>query len=265
VRQMRASVLVLGPLVARHSKAKVSLPGGCAIGARPIDQHLKGLAAMGAVIELEHGYVTATAPGGRLRGAVFTFDGQTVTGTENIMMAAAITGGDVLLHNCRLDHMESVAAKLVQAGAAVTAEGQGVRVRAKGPFRACDVTTLPYPGFPTDMQAQYMVLMCLARGESVITETVFENRYMHVPELKRMGADIEIRGRVAVVRGAPKLSGATVMCSDLRASAALAIAGLVAEGETRLLRVYHIDRGYEDIVAKLAGLGADVRRVPGEG
>jgi len=331
VKKMRASVLALGPLLARFGEARVSLPGGCAIGARPIDQHLKGFEALGAQVTIEHGYVVAKAQ--RLRGAEIVFDLPTVGGTENIMMAAAladgrttllncarepeveelarvlnkmganvvgagtdtihiegvremrpvdhaiipdrieagtymvaaaITGGDVLLHNCRLDHMESVAAKLVQAGASVTAEGQGVRVRAKAPFRACDATTMPYPGFPTDMQAQFMVLMCLAKGESVITETVFENRFMHVPELARMGADIEIRGRAAVVRGVPKLSAATVMCSDLRASAALAIAGLVAEGETRLLRVYHIDRGYEDIVAKLAGLGADVERVRGD-
>jgi UDP-N-acetylglucosamine 1-carboxyvinyltransferase len=162
-----------------------------------------------------------------------------------------------------MDHLEAVAAKVAQAGASVTAEGQGIRVRGRRPFRACDVTTAPYPGFPTDMQAQFMVPMCLADGESVITETVFENRFMHVPELCRMGADIEIRGRAAVVRGVSKLSSATVMCSDLRASAALVVAALVAEGESQLLRVYHIDRGYEDVQKKLAGLGADVRRVPG--
>jgi UDP-N-acetylglucosamine 1-carboxyvinyltransferase len=330
VKKMRASVLVLGPLLARFGEARVSLPGGCAIGARPIDQHLKGFEALGAEIAIEHGYVRAKAR--RLHGAEIVFDLPTVGGTENIMMAAALaegrttllncakepeveelarvlnkmganvvgagtdtihiegvremrpvdhaiipdrieagtymvaaamTCGDVLIHNCRLDHMEAVAAKLVQSGASVSAEGQGVRVRGRAPFRACDVTTLPYPGFPTDMQAQFMVLMCLAQGESVVTETVFENRFMHVPELLRMGADVEIRGRAAVVRGVPKLSGATVMCSDLRASAALVIAGLVAEGETRLLRVYHIDRGYEDVVLKLAGLGARVERVEG--
>ncbi|MBI5501016.1 MAG: UDP-N-acetylglucosamine 1-carboxyvinyltransferase [Deltaproteobacteria bacterium] len=331
VKKMRASVLVLGPLLARFGEARVSLPGGCAIGARPIDQHLKGLEALGAEIRIEHGFVLARAK--RLRGAEIVFDLQTVGGTENLMMAAvlaegrttmlncakepeieelarvlnkmganvqgagtdtihiegvrelrpvdhaiipdrieagpymaaaAATGGDVLLHNCRLDHLESVAAKIAQAGAEVSAEGQGVRVRGKPPFRACDVTTLPYPGFPTDMQAQFMVLMCLAAGESVVTETVFENRFMHVPELCRMGADVEIRGRAAVVRGVPRLSGAQVMCSDLRASAALVIAGLVAEGETRLARVYHIDRGYEDVIAKLAGLGGHVQRVKGE-
>jgi UDP-N-acetylglucosamine 1-carboxyvinyltransferase len=179
------------------------------------------------------------------------------------MVAAAATGGDVLINNCRLDHLEAVAAKLGHAGVCVTAEGSGVRVKGTPPFRACDVTTAPYPGFPTDMQAQYMVLMCLARGESVVTETVFENRFMHVPELARMGADIEIRGRAAVVRGVPRLNGASVMCSDLRASAALVVAALVAEGRSELSRVYHIDRGYEDVVPKLSGLGADVRRVPG--
>jgi UDP-N-acetylglucosamine 1-carboxyvinyltransferase len=328
VKKMRASVLVLGPLLARFGEARVSLPGGCAIGARPIDQHLKGFEALGAEVTIEHGFVVAKAR--RLRGAEIAFDMPTVGGTENIMMAAALaegrttllncakepeveelarvlnkmganvqgagtdtiriegvsemrpvdhaiipdrieagtymiaaamTGGDVLLHNCRIDHLESVAAKLTQAGVKVSAEGQGIRVRGGPPFRACDATTLPYPGFPTDMQAQFMTLMCLAKGESVITETVFENRFMHVPELCRMGAEIEIRGRAAVVRGVQKLSGAQVMCSDLRASAALVIAALVADGETRLQRVYHIDRGYEDVIPKLAGLGADVQRI----
>jgi UDP-N-acetylglucosamine 1-carboxyvinyltransferase len=334
VRQMRASVLVLGPLLARHGRARVSLPGGCAIGDRPIDQHLKGLAAMGAAIELDHGYVVAHVPSGRLTGADIELDLVTVTGTENLMCAAALakgrtrlrncacepeveelarvlnkmgasvegagtdtiviegrealhavdhaimadrieagtfmvaaaaTGGDVLVDGVTLEHLKAVAQKLRQAGVAVEREGSGVRVVGKPPFVPTDVTTAPHPGFPTDMQAQFMVLMCLAEGKSVITEMIFENRFMHVSELNRMGADIAVDGRSATVTGPARLQGANVMATDLRASASLVIAGLVAEGETRVLRVYHIDRGYEHIEEKLAGLGADIRRVKGDG
>ncbi len=333
VKQMRASVLVLGPMLSRHGRARVSLPGGCAIGARPIDQHLKGLAAMGVEIRLEHGYVDARCPSG-LKGAEIVFDVPTVTGTENLMMAAvlargrthlvkaarepeveelacvlnkmgasvegagsdeiriegvsslhpvdhaiipdrieagtflvavAATGGDALLADCRLEHMEALAAKLGQAGVEIAPEPGGVRVRGAPPFRPVDVTTAPYPGFATDMQAQFMVLMCLAQGESAITETIFENRFMHVPELNRMGADIEVRGRTAVVKGEVALSGASVMATDLRASASLVAAGLVASGTTEVLRVYHLDRGYERIENRLAALGARVRRVKGGG
>ena len=336
VKQMRASVLVLGPLLARFGRVKVSLPGGCAIGARPIDQHLKGLEAMGAQIELDRGYVIAKGPdatGGRLHGADFCFDITTVTGTENLMMAAALakgrttllncarepeveelahvlnkmgariqgagssqiriegvdelepfdhaivadrieagtfmvaaaaTGGDVLVEGAPMEHLEGFVSKLRAAGCGVAREGDGVRVTRVGPLRPVDVTTAPYPGFPTDMQAQFMVLMCLAEGRSVITETIFENRFMHVSELARMGADIEVRGNTAIVHGVPTLSGASVMATDLRASASLVIAGLVATShETDILRVYHLDRGYEHIERKLAGLGADVERVKG--
>jgi UDP-N-acetylglucosamine 1-carboxyvinyltransferase len=329
VKTMRASVLVLGPLVARWGQARVSLPGGCAIGARPIDQHLKGLAALGARIELEHGYVSATVPGGRLRGAVFTFDGQTVTGTENVMMAAALAEGRTVLRNCarepevvdlakalvrmgariegagtdelRIDgverlrpldhdvipdrieagtflvagalpgsdvvvagcepsHQEALVEKLRAMGATVTAAPGGLRVVGDGRPRPVDVRTAPHPGFPTDMQAQVMALLCLADGSSKITETVFENRFMHVQELLRLGADITTDGKTAVVKGVPQLSGAPVMASDLRASAALVLAGLAARGATEVLRVYHLDRGYERIEAKLAPLGARIRR-----
>ncbi len=333
VKQMRASVLVLGPLVARYGHARVSLPGGCAIGARPIDQHLKGLEAMGAEIELEHGYVNVEVPAGRLQGAEIYFDIPTVTGTENLMsaavlargrtilvnaarepeveelarvlnkmgasvegagtdtiviegrealepvdhaiiadrieagtymVAAAITEGEVFLDGITFDHLEAVAAKLRQAGVVVEREGSGVRVVGKRPFRATDITTAPHPGFPTDMQAQLMTLMCLAQGRSVITETIFENRFMHVSELTRMGANIEVRGRVATVEGVDALQGAEVMATDLRASASLVVAGLVARGETVVRRVYHLDRGYERIEEKLAGLGATIERVPGD-
>ncbi len=330
VKTMRASVLVLGPLVARYGKARVSLPGGCAIGARPIDQHLKGLAAMGARIELEHGYVNARAR--RLRGATIVFDMPTVTGTENLMMAAAlargrttlenaarepeveelarvlnkmgarvrgagsslitvegvdelqpiehavipdrieagtllvaaaITRGDVLVRDCLPEHLEAVIAKLRAAGAEVTAEGDGIRVRGKNEFKPADISTQPFPGFPTDMQAQFMVLMTRAQGQSVLSETIFENRYMHVPELQRMGADIQVDGRTAIVRGPTKLTGATVMATDLRASACLVLAALVAEGKTEILRIYHLDRGYDRLDKKLRALGADVRRAKG--
>ncbi|MDI7268722.1 MAG: UDP-N-acetylglucosamine 1-carboxyvinyltransferase [Myxococcota bacterium] len=330
VKKMRASVLVLGPLLARFGEARVSLPGGCAIGTRPIDQHLKGLEALGADIVIEHGFVVARAK--RLRGAEIAFDLPTVGGTENLMMAASLadgrttlvgaarepeieelacvlnkmgariegagtdtvriegvrglrpvdhaiipdrieagtymvaaaaTGGDVLVEGCRVDHMEAAIDKLRLAGATIVPEGSGVRVSGTGRFHPCDITTAPYPGFPTDMQAQLTVLMCLADGESIITETVFENRFMHVGELARMGARIDIRGRAAIVTGVPGLSGASVMATDLRASASLVVAGLVASGETEVRRVYHIDRGYEDVVAKLSALGACVRRAPG--
>jgi UDP-N-acetylglucosamine 1-carboxyvinyltransferase len=329
VKTMRASVVVLGPLVARWGKARVSLPGGCAIGARPIDQHLKGLAALGAEIHLEHGYVEALAPRGRLRGTIFTFDGQTVTGTENVMMAAALADGRTVLRNCarepevadlaaalvrmgariegagtdeiRIDgvdslrpldhsvipdrieagtflvagalpgndvvvrgcvpeHLEALVEKLRVVGADVLPVEGGLRVVGDGRPRPADVRTAPHPGFPTDMQAQLMVLLCLASGSSRITETVFENRFMHVQELQRLGADITVEGKVAVVRGVPELSGAPVMASDLRASAALVLAGLAAQGTTDVLRVYHLDRGYERIEEKLAPLGARIRR-----
>jgi UDP-N-acetylglucosamine 1-carboxyvinyltransferase len=336
VKQMRASILVLGPLVARFGRAKVSLPGGCAIGARPVDQHLKGLEAMGATIRLERGYVHAEGPngGGRLKGTAIHFDLPTVTGTENLMMAAALakgrttlvncarepeveelgrvlnkmgaevdgagtdvihvtgsergelapfdhaiipdrieagtylvaaaaTGGDVLIENAHLGDLEALVTKLRMAGVEVASEGQAVRVRRTGPLRPVNVTTAPHPGFPTDMQAQFLVLMCLARGESVITETIFENRFMHVPELQRMGASVALRGNTAVVQGVDKLYGASVMATDLRASASLIIAGLVAEDETEVRRVYHLDRGYEHIEDKLRGLSANVTRVKG--
>lgn len=332
VRQMRASVLVLGPLVARYGRAKVSLPGGCAIGARPIDQHLMGLEALGAKIKVEHGYVIAEAP--RLKGAEIVFDLPTVTGTENLMMAAALAkgrttlvncarepeveelgrvlnkmgakiegagtavihvtgsdeldpfdhaviadrieagtfmaavgaaGGDVLLENAPIDDLEPVIVKLRMAGIEIEREGEHVRIRREGPVKAVDVTTAPHPGFPTDMQAQFMAMMCVAEGRAVLTETIFENRFMHVPELVRMGADIEIRNNTAFVQGVRSLSGASVMATDLRASASLVIAGLVAEGETTVRRVYHLDRGYEAIEEKLAGVGADVTRIRAEG
>ncbi len=330
VKTMRASVVVLGPLVARWGKARVSLPGGCAIGARPIDQHLKGLAALGAEIRLEHGYVEAFAPSGHLRGAVFTFDGQTVTGTENVMMAAALARGQTVLRNCaREPEVVDLAAALVRMGARIEGAGTdeirdrgrrgapaprphrhprpdrggdvprrrrpagrrrhrerlrrraprgarreaphrrarrsipvpgGLRVVGDGRPRPVDVRTAPHPGFPTDMQAQLMVLLCLADGSSKITETVFENRFMHVQELQRLGADIAVDGKTAIVKGVPSLSGAPVMATDLRASAALVLAGLAARGTTEIQRVYHLDRGYERIEQKLAPLGARIRR-----
>lgn len=328
VKTMRASVLVLGPLVARYGKARVSLPGGCAIGARPIDQHLKGLEKLGAAISLEHGYVQAKAD--RLRGATIALDMVTVTGTENLLMAAslaegttvlenaarepevvqlaevlvamgakirgagtdrieiegvqelhareheiiadrieagtflvaaAITGGDVVLEGCIPAHLDSVIAKIRDAGAIVEEVPGGVRVRGPERLRAVDFETEPFPGFPTDMQAQLMVAMALAEGSSRITESVFENRFMHVLELSRMGARIDIDGNVAVVHGVPNLSGAPVMATDLRASASLILAGLKAEGATTVQRVYHLDRGYQRIEEKLRALGADIERV----
>ena len=337
VKQMRASVLVLGPLVARFGRAKVSLPGGCAIGARPIDQHLKGLEAMGCKIRLERGYVIAEGPngGGRLRGAEIAFDLPTVTGTENLMMAAALAkgqttlvncarepeveelgrvlnkmgatvdgagtdvihirgkdqgelepfdhaiipdrieagtfmcaaailpGGDVTIEGAEIHALEALVMKMRAAGVEVATEGQSIRVRRNGPIRGVNVTTAPHPGFPTDMQAQFLVLMCTATSESVITETIFENRFMHVPELLRMGGNIALRGNTAVVDGAERLYGASVMATDLRASASLIIAGLAAEDETEVRRVYHLDRGYERIEEKLGGLGATIARVKG--
>jgi UDP-N-acetylglucosamine 1-carboxyvinyltransferase len=328
VKTMRASFLVLGPLVARYGRARVSQPGGCAIGTRPIDQHLKGLAAMGAKCTLANGYVEVEAK--RLRGATIVLDMPTVTGCENIMMAAAlargrtvienaarepeveelalvlnkmgariqgagtpiitiegvdelypiehaiipdrieagtfavaaaITRGDVLLEGARLEHMEAIVGKLRAAGATVSAEAGGLRVRGGADILPVDITTQPHPGFPTDMQAQFMVLACLARGQSVIKEMIFENRYMHVPELARMGADVQVSDRIAVVRGGARLTGASVMATDLRASASLVLAGLVAHGKTEVLRIYHLDRGYETIEKKLRGVGAKIKRV----
>ncbi len=329
VKQMRASILVLGPLLARFAEARVSLPGGCAIGARPVNLHLKGLEKLGATIDLEHGYIHARAS--RLKGAAFYFDTVSVTGTENLMMAAVLAEGETLLENAaREPEVEDLATLLVKMGARiegmgtdclrihgvgalhgaehriipdrietgtfltaagvtggrlilehvepahVTAvmaklEAAGVRIVpsgdheliATGPqnLRAADVTTQEYPGFPTDMQAQYMALATQAQGSSVITETIFENRYLHALELVRMGADIQVEGRQAVVRGRTALSGAPVQASDLRASASLVLAALAASGETLIDRVYHIDRGYERIEEKLVKIGARIRRV----
>jgi UDP-N-acetylglucosamine 1-carboxyvinyltransferase len=327
VKTMRASVLVLGPLVARWRKARVSLPGGCAIGARPINLHLKGLELLGARVELRHGYVEATAD--RLKGAKIYFDIPTVTGTENIMMAASLaegrtilenaacepeieelalvlnkmgariegagtdlitidgveglhpvehtvmfdrieagtfmvaagmTQGNVRLLNCDISKMQAVVSKLREAGLEIYPEGEAVKVIGPANIRAVDVKTLPYPGFPTDMQAQIMALMCLASGLSVITETVFENRFMHVSELRRMGADIRIEGRSAIIRGLPQITGAPVMATDLRASASLVLAGVAAEGQTEVSRIYHLDRGYEKLDMKLKKLGARIER-----
>jgi len=332
VRQMRASVLVLGPLIARCGKARVSLPGGCAIGARPVDQHLKGLEVMGAKITVEHGYVVAESS--RLQGAEIVFDIPTVTGTENLMMAAALAkgrstlvncarepeveelgrvlnkmgakvdgagtsivhiegrdelhpfdhaiipdrieagtfmtavgaaGGNVLLENSPFDDLEPVIVKLRKAGLVIDREGEHVRVVREGSLRSVNVTTAPHPGFPTDMQAQLMALMCVATGQSVLSETIFENRFMHVPELQRMGADIETRNNTAIVKGVARLEGASVMATDLRASASLVVAGLVADGETTVRRVYHLDRGYEHIELKLSAVGADIERIALEG
>lgn len=330
VKTMRASVLVLGPLVARFGRARVSMPGGCAIGERPIDQHLKGLALMGAEIILENGYVEARSP--RLKGARIYLDMATVTGTENLMMAAALadgrtvlenaarepeisdlaevlnkmgaevkgagtevitiegvrelkavdhavipdrieagtfmvgaalTEGDVLLQDYPLHHLDAVAEKLREAGALVEESAIGVRVRAGKELRAVNIKTLPYPGFPTDMQAQFMALLSLAKGSSIFTETIFENRYMHVSELRRLGANITTDGRTAIVSGVGRLSGAPVMATDLRASACLVLAGLVASGTTEVSRIYHLDRGYEKIERKLRSLGADIVRAEG--
>ena len=332
VKTMRASVLVLGPLLARWGRARVSLPGGCAIGSRPVDQHIKGLQAMGAQIQVEHGYMVAQlAPGmRRLKGARITTDMVTVTGTENFLMAASLaegetvlenaaqepeitdlaellmamgaqieghgtskiriqgvpelhaaqhqvvadrieagtflcavaaTGGDVVLRHARADHLEAVIEKLQAAGAQIESGSDHIRIRSQHPLKAQSFRTTEYPGFPTDMQAQFMALNCVSQGASKVTETIFENRFMHVNELIRLGAQIQIDGKVAMVEGVNQLSGATVMATDLRASASLVIAGLVAEGETIVDRIYHLDRGYDRMEAKLSRLGADIERI----
>lgn len=328
VKTMRASILVLGPLVARRKKATVSLPGGCAIGARPINLHLSGLEAMGAKIDLRHGYIEAKADG--LKGATISFDTVTVTGTENLMMAAVLAKGKTVLQNaamepevvdlanvlnkmgakvtgagtnvieiegvkslhaaehriipdrieagtlmvaagltrgnikileCPFSEMEMVVHKLRESGMEIESEGDGIRAVGTKRIRSVDIKTQPYPGFPTDMQAQFMVLMSLARGLSVISETIFENRFIHVSELRRMGADIRIQGDSAIIQGVESLGGAPVMATDLRASASLVLAGLAADGVTEVSRVYHLDRGYEGLDKKLAKLGASIERV----
>jgi UDP-N-acetylglucosamine 1-carboxyvinyltransferase len=328
VKTMRASILVLGPLVARCGHARVSLPGGCAIGSRPVDQHVKGLEALGAEIRVEQGYIDARA--GRLKGARLVMDLVTVTGTENLMMAAcladgttvlenaarepevvdlanclnamgarirgagtdivtiegverlsgashrvmpdrietgtflvaaAATGGAVTLRDTRAGLLDAVIDKLREAGAAVEAADGAIRLEMRGRPKSVSVRTAPYPGFPTDMQAQFMALDAIADGTATVTETIFENRFMHALELARLGAEIETSGNTAVVRGVPRLQGATVMATDLRASASLVIAGLVADGETRIDRIYHLDRGYEAIEEKLSALGARIHRV----
>jgi len=328
VKTMRAAILVLGPLVARCGEARVSLPGGCAIGARPVDQHIKGLQAMGAEITVEQGYVHARAA--RLKGARICTDMVTVTGTENLMMAAcladgetiienaarepevvdlanclvsmgarisgagtdviriqgveklhgathsimpdrietgtylcaaAATGGDIRLLKTSAAYLDTVVDKLMDAGCEITVERDAIRLVAPQRLKAVSLRTAPYPAFPTDMQAQFMAINCIADGVATIRETIFENRFMHVSELVRLGADIQIEGSNAIVRGVERLEGATVMATDLRASASLVIAGLVAQGETLIDRIYHLDRGYERIEEKLAKLGAQVRRV----
>jgi UDP-N-acetylglucosamine 1-carboxyvinyltransferase len=332
VKTMRASVLALGPLLARFGQAKVSLPGGCAIGTRPIDLHLKAFEELGAVVSLESGDVVARAPQGRLKGAELTFEKVTVTGTENVMMAAslaegttiihnaamepeiedlaellnkmgarirgagtetieidgvetlggaehtiipdrietgtfivaaAITGGELEIKNCVPAHIAPVISKLREAGVEIEEINPSTLLvrRSAGGLKAKDVTTEPHPHFPTDMQAQYMALMTQAEGTSVITETIFENRFMHVGEMQRMGADIHVAGNTATVKGPAKLTGARVLASDLRASASLVLTALAAEGETLIDRVYHIDRGYETIVRKLRSVGADIERI----
>ena len=331
VKTMRASILVLGPLLARHGAAEVSLPGGCAIGSRPVDQHIKGLQALGAEITVENGFIKARAD--RLKGGRFVFDMVTVTGTENVMaaatladgttvlenaamepevtdladclnalgariegagtsritihgverlsggrhrvlpdrietgtflVAAAMTGGRVTARNARPDTLDAVLLKLAEAGAEVTTTADSITVDMGGRRpRAVSLTTAPYPAFPTDMQAQFMALNCVADGVGVISETIFENRFMHVNELLRLGADIQVDGHTAIVRGVERLSGAPVMATDLRASASLILAGLVAQGDTTIDRIYHLDRGYENIEQKLGALGARIRRIPG--
>lgn len=327
VRTMRASVLVLGPLAARCGEARVSLPGGCAIGLRPVDQHIKGLQAMGAEIAIEHGYIAARAK--RLQGARICLDLVTVTGTENLMMAAALadgttvienaarepevvdlancliamgakvqgagsdvitvegverlhgtryqvmpdrietgtflvaaaaTGGEVKLRDARPDILDAVLDKLRETGARVTTGPDWIALGANGTLKAVNVRTAPYPAFPTDMQAQFLALNSIARGTARVTETIFENRFMHVQELKRLGADIEVEGNTAVVKGVARLDGASVMATDLRASASLVLGGLIASGKTTVDRVYHLDRGYERIEEKLSRLGARIRR-----
>ena len=332
VKTMRASVLALGPLLARFGEATVSLPGGCAIGSRPVDQHIKGMQAMGAEIVVEHGYMIAKLPKGqkRLKGCSITTDMVTVTGTENLLMAASLAdgetilenaaqepeipdlaemlikmgakieghgtrririqgverlhgcthqvvadrietgtflcavaaaGGDVVLKNGRADHLDALIDKLREAGVVITAGDGFIRVQASGRMKAQSFRTTEYPGFPTDMQAQFMALNAISIGSSSVTETIFENRFMHVNEMVRLGAKIQIEGKVAIVEGVEKLSGATVMATDLRASASLVIAGLVANGETLVERIYHLDRGYDQMETKLRGIGADIERV----
>jgi UDP-N-acetylglucosamine 1-carboxyvinyltransferase len=332
VKTMRASVLALGPLLARFGEATVSLPGGCAIGSRPVDQHIKGLQAMGADIVVEHGYMIAKLPAGRtrLKGCSITTDMVTVTGTENFLMAAtlaegetilenaaqepeigdlaemlikmgakieghgtrrirvqgvvrlhgcthqvvadrieagtflcavAAAGGDVKLLNGRADHLDAVIDKLREAGATITAGDGYIHVKSQGRLKAQSFRTTEYPGFPTDMQAQFMALNAVSKGSASVTETIFENRFMHVNEMVRLGAKIQIEGKVAIMEGVEKLSGATVMATDLRASASLVIAGLVTDGETVIDRIYHLDRGYDHMEAKLRGLGADIERI----
>jgi UDP-N-acetylglucosamine 1-carboxyvinyltransferase len=330
VKTMRATIMVLGPLLARFGRARVSLPGGCAIGSRPVDQHIKGLQLMGADIAVEHGYIVAQAQ--RLKGARISTDMVTVTGTENLLMAAtlaegetvlenaaqepevadlaemlirmgarieghggsririegvprlhapegghriipdrieagtflcavAAAGGDVLLQGARADHLEVVIDKLREAGARIDGGDGWIRVRAEGRPRAVNIRTSEYPLFPTDMQAQFMAVNCIADGSAMVTETIFENRFMHVNELMRLGARIEVDGHTALVHGVQRLSGATVMATDLRASASLVVAGLVAQGDTLVDRIYHLDRGYDRMEAKLRKLGADIERV----
>ncbi|PJK13335.1 UDP-N-acetylglucosamine 1-carboxyvinyltransferase [Lysobacteraceae bacterium NML120232] len=329
VKTMRASVLVLGPLLARHGRAEVSLPGGCAIGSRPVDQHIKGMQALGAEVSVEHGFIKAHAK--RLRGGRIAFDMVSVGATENVLMAAALaegesvlenaamepeivdlaqcliamgakiegagssrirvqgverlhaathtvladrieagtflvaaamTGGKVTLRHAHPESMDAVLAKLVEAGAQIDCDNDSISLDMQGRRpRAVDINTMPHPGFPTDMQAQFMAMNTIAEGTGVIRETIFENRFMHVQELQRLGADIKIDGHTAVVRGVAGLTGAPVMATDLRASASLILAGLVADGETTIDRIYHLDRGYERIEAKLSGLGACIRRV----
>ena len=328
VKTMRAAILVLGPLVARFGDARVSLPGGCAIGSRPVDLHIKGLQAMGAEITIEHGYIHAKAR--HLKGARIFFDLVSVTGTENLMMAAtladgvtvlenaarepevadlanclramgaqitgdgtdtltitgvkelhgashrimpdriesgtflvaaAATGGSITLTDTRADILDTVLEKLAEAGAEIKVEGDTIHLEMCGRPKAVNVRTAPHPAFPTDMQAQFMALNCIAAGSAMVVETIFENRFMHVQELRRLGAQIEVEGNTAVVRGVERLEGATVMATDLRASASLVIAGLVAQGETVIDRIYHLDRGYEHLEAKLSRLGADIRRL----
>ena len=329
VRKMRASVLVLGPMLARAGEATVSLPGGCAIGDRPIDLHLKALEAMGADIELASGYVKATAPGGRLPGGDFSFPVVSVGATENAIMAAVlargrtqlfnaarepeiidlcnllvamgaqirgigsshlivegveglqgteyevmpdrieagsyacaagITGGSIDLIGARPDDMQATLAALGQAGLVIEFHERGIKVSANGGLKPLALSTAPFPGFATDMQAQFMAMLALAKGDSFLEETIFENRYMHVPELRRMGAEVDIHGRSAIVRGVDKLTGANVMATDLRASMSLILAGLAAQGETEVLRVYHLDRGYERLEEKLSAVGATIER-----
>lgn len=328
VKTMRASVLVLGPLVARFGRAEVSLPGGCAIGERPVDQHIKGLRILGAAVEIDEGYVRVSSAD--MRGTTVPFDLSTVTGTENLMLsaclcegetvllnaacepevvdladalnlmgadvrgagtdivtvrgvsslrplrdyevmpdrieagtlmvAAALNESDVTVRGCRFEHLGALVGKLLQAGAEVERDGDSIRVRGTGETRSVDLSTLPYPGFPTDMQAQMMIPMCVAGGMSVITENIFPQRFMHTAELRRMGADIKLVGNSAVVRGVAELRGAPIMASDLRASASLVLAGLCASGRTEVSRIYHLDRGYEKLDEKLASLGASVWR-----